>query len=552
MADESSRTPKRKQLPLSFGDERSTKSSNVESTLDDVERSLERLHETPGKGDNAEKLKSENSDMKANGNKDMQPIIKQERLEENDISDPMFSQIEIKKEPNTTFSQIEEVIELDSDGEDPAYQLWCSSQIDLSSTSSKEVKQEPIEIGDAFSIASFDSPIQLSPKYDFIESTIQHRPEEDGSDDDVIFLECDNTHLNLEGSQMALFEKIRQNIKVKKEKVDSQQEDNHHIDIINLASPPSHNHDDIITLSPIHPRDDDSKPNFAQKDKSSEKSSYNQKEKSPEFDHIDPFSDLYSPTDELPDLDLSSGIRSDQVSKSPYFSSNDTKKEGETTETIRPSTSRVTPPISPMKKRPIQLIDPLPQPPKKHVRTHSSSSERGEGAHHQDNKIDRDGNKDKWRSSHKSYSSGLSHKEKRAGALKEIEQRKKEQKLLEIGAATENDGKEASSRSFKPSAAALTKVKTSKPKLMKYLSASKSLEDANLLEDDQAAPRQPVRKAHKPKSLPPLLASSSNKVTSTSSTSATKSNKLPNKAVKNSHSSVLTYHVRTTAETTLD
>ena len=556
LLDDASRNPKRKQLSFPLGDEMSTKSSNDGLSLGNHVRNQERVSGNLKKEENAEKFK--NSDMEASGNNDLRPIIKQERFEENDISDNMFSEINIKKEPNTTFSQIEEVIELDSDGEDPAYQLWCSSQIEFSSTSSKNVKQERIEIEDAFSIASFDSPIQSSPKYDLLESTIQPHPEEDGSDDDVIFLECDNKHLDLEGSQMALFEKIRQNIKVKKEKVDSQQEDMNHIDIINLASPPNHKDDDIITLSPIGPPDQDSKQNIVRKDKDSEKRSYNQNEKSPTFDQIDPFSEPYSPTEELPDLEFSSENRSDQGLKSPYFTSHDTKDKSK--ERIHPSTSRVTPPISPMKKRPIQLIEPLPQPPKKHARKTSTSSERGEGDirpkhfHHQDNKNEKEweGNKDKWKSSHKSYSSGLSHKEKRSDALKEIELRKKEQKHSEIGAANENDGKIVPSTSSKPATAALTKVKTSKPKLQKLFSTAKSSKDSNLFDDGQTSPRQPVRKAHKPKRLPPSLSSSTNKAISTSSTSATKTKKIPPKAVNTSHPTLLTKHVRTTAETTLD
>ena len=385
-------------------------------------------------------------------------------------------------------------------------------------SSSNAVKQEPIEIDDSFSIASFDSPPQSSSKYDFIGSKIQSRADRNDSDDDVILLENDNKKLDLDDSQMGLFEKIRKNIKIKKEKVDSQQEDTAYIDVIDLASPPK-------GLSPISILDEDTNLNL-------------DPEKSPSFDQFDPFPEPYSPTDDLPDLVFVSNKKNDIVSKATEPTSNEAKKEDENKDVIHPGSSREIPPISPIKKRPIQLIEPLPHPPKKHARRTSSSSSTSERTW--ESKSEKFFDRDKWKSSHKSSLSGFSEidKEKRADALKEIELRKKEQKLS--SAPTEARENESSASSSKP---ALSKIKTSKPKLLKLVSS---------LEEDESAPRQPVRKAHKPKSLPPSFGSANRKTTSSNSTSSKHSTKAPAKAVNNIPSNIQTSHLRTTAETTVD
>ena len=525
LIDETSRNPKRKHSSASQGDESSEKLSKNWSSGNYGEDVMFKEVFRP------------NKDKKVKNNKEVLEMdkvsIKQEPFEEDD---PIFSQIDIKEEPNTTFSQVEEVIELDSDGEDPAYEIWCSSQMEMSSTSSKNIKQEPIEIDDSFSIASFDSPIHVSPKYDFHNSNTQPRKDDTGSDDDVIFLESDNKDLDLEGSQMALFEKIRKSIKIKKEKVDSQGEDMSHIDVIDLASPPKHNEDEIGGLSPILKPNEDIQKSFENFDRL-------QKDKSKENQN-DPFSAFYAPTDDLPDLHFVSEKKKDNVSKSIELLSNETNKEDIKNESTHPTTPLWPPPVSPLKKRPIQLIDPLPQPPKKYARRLSSTSEISEGdkkpkeLNHRDNKNEEEFGKDKWRSSHKPSLTSLSNKdkEKRAEALKELELRKKEQKSLESGI----DEKDASSSSAKP---VLPKIKTSKPKLSKLMSS---------LEDDQAAPRQPIRKAHKPKTLPPSIGHQNKKISSSSSKSVINSTKVPSKSVKNSQSNILASHIRTTAETTVD
>ena len=101
-------------------------------------------------------------------------IERRSELDSDDDSDENMDGGKIhanKNENNTTFSQVEEVIELDSDGEDPAYQSWCSRQVQHASN----VKLErPVEHdNDAISVGSYDSPSRSSPKDDdFLEGKL--------------------------------------------------------------------------------------------------------------------------------------------------------------------------------------------------------------------------------------------------------------------------------------------------------------------------------------------------------------------------------------------
>ena len=518
LIDEASRNPKRKHSIVSLDEDMAGKSPKEWSSGnfgDDVLIKEVFCSSKERKDPSAKDKENKDALQKDNG----KPFIKEEPFEADDMDDHMFSTIDIKQEPNTTFSQVEEVIDLDSDEED----LWCSTQLEMATPFPKNIKQEPIEINDSFSLSSLDSPPHFSPKDDILKSNVQTGPNENDSDDDVIFLECDNKKLDLDDSQMGLFEKIRKNIKVKKEKVDSQPGDTSHVDVIDLASPPK-------GLSPISMTEDDTK--F---DHLSDISSVS--------DKIDPFPEPYSPTDDLPDLVFTTENKRDLVSRAPEASTHEPISKNESKDVIHSSSSRPTLPISPIKKRPIQLIEPLPQPPKKYARRLSSSTldasdgDKVSKESYRDSKSYKDSDRDKWRSSHKSASTNFSTKDKeiRAEALKEIELRKKEQKLLGTGAEDKT-----SASSSKP---ALPKVKTSKPKLLKLV---------NSLEEDESVPRQPVRKAHKPKNLPPSFGHAKKKITSNSSTSSKHSTKDTSKSTNNSHQSIQTSHLRTTAETTVD
>ena len=445
---------------------------------------------------------------------------------------------------NTTFSQVEEVIELDSDGEDPAYHSWSSSQVKLATN--KGTKVEMPETEDSYSVrSSFDSVLQLSPKEEFIEPLI---PEDrnNESDDDVIFLESDNKELDLEGSQMALFEKIRNNIKIKKEKVDSQEVNE--VDIINLASPPRST-EDIITLSPdsAHDEKEFDIPGYTLKNDK-------QIEEKVDYDKDDvpvprplkkgqslssPY--LPSPFDELPDIDLEQQIdRTLGDSPDKFCSAVNAIKRKSGTKIDSPRTS----PMSSPTKRHALLIDPLPQRAKPiemssfdkcHIKDNQKT--------HQQDRTRKD-NESRHKSKNlNNYSYvGFSHKdkEKRAEALKEIELKKKEKKGIAL-----DSNKKPSNESLRKSAAATsTKIKNSRPKIAQLLPVTQTLKEVDLFGDkpSSSSPRQPVRKAHKPKV--PLHKAKGFRNKSTSNN--------PISAAINCHLNPPNTLIRKTAETTTD
>jgi hypothetical protein len=446
---------------------------------------------------------------------------------------------------NTTFSQVEEVIELDSDGEDPAYQSWSSSQVPLSTN--KATKVEMPETEDSYSVrSSFDSVLQLSPKDEFIEPLTP----EDGdnqSDDDVIFLESDNKELDLEGSQMALFEKIRLNIKIKKEKVDSQEVNE--VDIINLASPPRST-EVIITLSPDSFQEDEKEFDVhdytLRNDKQIEdKVLYDKDDVSVPrpFTKGEPLSSPYlpSPFDELPDIDLEQQIDR-ALGDSPDNACsvvNDTKRKSGT-KIISPRTS----PMSSPTKRHALLIDALPLRTK-HFEMPYSEKWLGKDnqKHHQQDRTRKDSesiHKSKNLNSYSYVGFSIKDKEKRAEALKEIELKKKENKVIEL----DSNKKSSNGSSRKSSAASSTRIKNSRPKLAKLLPSTHTLKEVDLFGDkpSSSSARQPVRKAHNPKL--PLLKAKEFRSKSTS--------KNPSSAVINSHLNPSNTLIRKIAETTTD
>ena len=92
-----------------------------------------------------------------------------EQLDSDDDSDEhveMGHKPAIKKERNSTFSQIEEVIELYSDGEDAAIQSWCSSQINSSHVklekSDEYRNDDSLSSPSPVSPCSFESPSRSS------------------------------------------------------------------------------------------------------------------------------------------------------------------------------------------------------------------------------------------------------------------------------------------------------------------------------------------------------------------------------------------------------
>ena len=461
------------------------------------------------------------------------------------------------KPQNTTFSQVEEVIELDSDNEDPAYESWCSSQNLLAST----IKEELISKDDNESILSLDSPSRSSVKdEDFPEP---FRLELDDSDDDVIFLECDNRHLDLEGSQMALFEKIRNNMKIKKEKIESQDYLSQ-IDIVNLASPPrkSEEHVEIPPLSPDSPDpnilDTNAKDWIIQDDDEANNKKDDLLISSPSPVENIKISSPYSLSDDLPDIDiplfvdnkLDQSVEKSDSSKihCPGISSDGKDPKNSTINSHKVSSSH----------RRTQLIDPLPSKPssklsqkyydstlrsKHNKNDHLSHKKRHEqkleskSLGHTPNEIASP------RNIYSSISFPTQGKQRRAEALKEIELKKKVES--EAGKLYNTSKQHIE----KPSTGGSEKVKTSLPKIAKLLPKKQSLKEVDLFGDDSSVlSRQPIRRAHVPKhslsrSTCTNVRKISNKTSRTSTMPAPKSTNMESAA---------DHQIRKTAETTFD
>ena len=376
---------------------------------------------------------------------------------------------------------------------------------------------------------------------------------DDDEDDDVIFLECDNKDLDLEGSQMALFEKIRQNIKIKKEKVDSQEV----CEIVNIASPQRISEtEDVISLSPESFDDD----------KTYYKDRHDQVDKKIVGDNIindkcevaslSPISDteMMSPLGELPDLNCQEQI--DHVFNSPqHVTHDDGKAHRSATKQHLPQGNSSSSPS----KRQAQFIDPLPQPPRKANRRAISENtvidmakqkvncqkrqeiDRLKQTHERDNKY-----------SYVNFS--LRDKERRAEVLKDIELRKKVQKQKEshCSVKTSNDS------SQKPSASS-RKIKMSQPKLSKLLPEKHSLREVDLFGDKPlSAPRQPVRRSsvHTPTLAITKAKKSSNVTSSTLISAKTTAVSLASNNLqllnKSAGSELRNTEPRRIAETTLD
>ena len=489
--EETSRNPKRKKIISSPTFENSIEKPGIDSQ--------EKNKFSLGKRDCKRIMKEE-----SNKSEDAGRLVissSKNQLDSDDDSEELET-TGIKKEHNTTFSQIEEVIELDSDGEDPAYQSWCSSQFDITSN----IKIEKQENEDRFSNISLDSPTRSSPRDDeFPEASSLDNG--DQSDDDVIFLECDNKDLNLEGSQMALYEKIRLNIKIKKEMVESQQ-DGCKIDIINLASPPrkgenKDKQDNLIKLL------DNEKEENNKKDDDYD----NNLVSSPASEEIEMISSSYSAFNELPDLDASLDQQIDRVLDIPEDAA---WQDVGNKDLERFSKSPISSPLSSPTKRQIQLIDPIPKPFKKDGKKDSFEGIRSETPQHRTlpndkekkyhskshedrDERDKDSGKKLKHSNPYSYVGfSVKDKERRAEALKEIELKKRQQKKQLEAADIANISSKDNHSLVKT---ASQKIKNSQPKLAKLLPVKQSLHEVDLFgnKSSSSSPRQPIRRAHKPK-----------------------------------------------------
>ena len=489
----------------------------------------------------------ENMDIQTKG------TLEEEQLDSDDDSEiPQNS-----KPQNTTFSQVEDVIELDSDNEDPAYESWCSSQNLLAST----IKKELISNDDNESILSLDSPSRSSMKDEDFPDPFHL--ELDESDDDVIFLECDNRHLDLEGSQMALFEKIRNNMKVKKEKIESQDYLSQ-IDIVNLASPPrkSEEHAEIPPSSPDSPDqntlDTDAKDWIIQDDDEANNKKDERLIFSPSPVENIKISSPYSLSDDLPDIDIPPFVdnqRDQSVKKSdssttscPSISGDGKDPKNAVTNSLKVLSSH----------RRTQLIDPLPSKPssklsqKYYDSTFSNVRKKNDHLSHEKRHEQKLESKSLGhtpdgiaspRNIYRSVSCPDQGKQRRAEALKEVELKKKVES--EVG-RLHNTSKQ---HIEKPSAAGSEKVKTSLPKIARLLPKMQSLKEVDLFGDDSSGlPRQPIRRAHTPKhSLSRSTCTNIRKIHNKTSTTST----MPAQKSTNMESAA-GHQIRRTAETTFD